>query len=67
MAELRQIIVDEVRNLKSRPVHCIKTEEDVETWKTTRSWADYSIFLRRLTDSVVNQFLPWSPEVPDQV
>jgi serine/threonine-protein phosphatase 2A activator len=67
MVELRKVSLDEVRSFDDDPTLRIKTEEDVETWKKTQSFADYSIFLRRLTDSVVNYYLPWSSDVAAQV
>jgi len=62
MAELRQVSLDYLRTTAEGPILHIKTEEDVDTWKTTQSWRDYAIFLRRLTDSVVGYYLPWRPE-----
>lgn len=68
MAQLRQITLEEVAQLGDlRPSLTIKFEEDVEKWKTTQSYQDYGIFLQRLSDSVVNIYLPWSPEVPAKV
>lgn len=42
------------------PTQKIKTEEDVEVWRLTRGYGDYALFLRRLNESVVGSFLPWS-------
>lgn len=62
MVELRQISLDAVRSLTDRPLLHIKTEEDVDAWKTTTSYRDYSIFLQRLTNSVSGCLLPWSTD-----
>lgn len=67
MTELRQITLDQVQSIVDGPVNRIKTDEDVELWKTTQSYKDYSIFLHRLTNSVVNHYLPWTPEKPSSV
>ncbi|EIN03933.1 Phosphotyrosyl phosphatase activator [Punctularia strigosozonata HHB-11173 SS5] len=37
----------------------IKDDLDVEAWKGTRGYADYSLFLRRLCESVVGYNLPY--------
>ncbi|EAU85128.2 serine/threonine-protein phosphatase 2A activator 1 [Coprinopsis cinerea okayama7 len=69
MAELRKISLDDAQHLIQAgdvPVLRIKLEEDVEKWKTTQSYQDYGIFLRRLSDSVVNYQLPWSPTEPTE-
>ncbi|KAF5327611.1 hypothetical protein D9619_005039 [Psilocybe cf. subviscida] len=42
------------------PTLKIVTDSDVEHWKATQSYIDYSLFLRRLNDSVVNCNLPWN-------
>ena len=38
----------------------IRTEEDVYAWRRTRGYGDYGLFLRRLNESVVGYFLPWT-------
>jgi serine/threonine-protein phosphatase 2A activator len=68
MAQLRQVKLEEIAQLgELRPSLMIKFEEDVAKWKTTQSYQDYGIFLQKLSDSVVNVYLPWSPEVPAEV
>lgn len=67
MVELRQISLDAVRSLTDGPLLHIKTEEDVDAWKTTTSYRDYSIFLQRLTNSVSGCLLPWSTDSLAQV
>ncbi|KAH6901268.1 serine/threonine-protein phosphatase 2A activator 1 [Coprinopsis sp. MPI-PUGE-AT-0042] len=65
MAELRKVTLEEIAQLGDlKPSLTIKFEEDVEKWKTTQSYQDFGIFLQRLSDSVVNVYLPWSPEHP---
>ncbi|PPQ83972.1 hypothetical protein CVT25_000518 [Psilocybe cyanescens] len=60
--ELREILLSEVSGFQSPPSLKIRTDDDVEHWKTTQSYIDYGIFLRRLNESVVGHFLPWEPE-----
>ena len=63
---LRDIPLANVRTLET-PGLKIKTDHDVEIWRTTRSYQDYAIFLRRLNEAVSGKFLPWSPPNPSQV
>ena len=63
---LREIPLSDVLN-KAPPVPKIKTEEDVEFWKTTRSYNDLGLFLQRLNESVVGHYLPFTPQTPSQV
>ncbi|KAI0636287.1 hypothetical protein C8Q77DRAFT_638149 [Trametes polyzona] len=48
------------------PVLRIKTDEDVQLWKTTRGYQDYGLFLRRLAESVVGYQLPYDDPEPDK-
>ncbi|KAF8640207.1 hypothetical protein AX16_010105 [Volvariella volvacea WC 439] len=43
-----------------QPRHVIQSDSDVETWKSTRSYQDYALFLRRLNESVVGCYFPWA-------
>jgi len=52
---------------KAPPIPKIKTEEDVEIWKTTRSYSDLGLFLQRLNQAVVGHYLPFTPQSPSQV
>ncbi|OAX41909.1 Phosphotyrosyl phosphatase activator, partial [Rhizopogon vinicolor AM-OR11-026] len=36
----------------------IRSDQDVEVWKSTRGYADYLLFLHRLSESVVGYMLP---------
>lgn len=36
----------------------IQSDQDVELWKSTRGYADYLLFLHRLSESVVGYILP---------
>ncbi len=63
---LRQIPLTELPHLPL-PTLKIQTDDDVGFWKTTRSFNDYRIFLRRLNESVVGCFLPWEPSRRSQV
>ncbi|KAF8885873.1 hypothetical protein CPB84DRAFT_1837853 [Gymnopilus junonius] len=59
---LREISISEAQHLRTLPSLEIRTDDDVEFWKTTQSYMDYGIFLRRLNESVVGYYLPWEPE-----
>lgn len=63
---LREIPLSDLLN-KATPVPKIKTEEDVELWKTTRSYSDLGLFLQRLNEAVVGHYLPFTPQSPSQV
>ncbi|KAF8193326.1 serine/threonine-protein phosphatase 2A activator 1 [Pholiota molesta] len=62
---LRQISISEIANL-TPPTLQIQTDYDVEHWKTTRSYSDYQVFLRRLNESVVGCIIPWEPSSRSQ-
>ncbi|KXN91754.1 Serine/threonine-protein phosphatase 2A activator 1 [Leucoagaricus sp. SymC.cos] len=49
------------------PSLVIKTEHDVEKWSTTRSYCEYDLFLRRLSESVVGIMQTSFEEAPSQV
>lgn len=52
---LRQI---ELPILQVPPELKIRTDRDVEVWKTTKGYADYLLFLHRLSEAVVDCTLP---------
>ncbi|KAG1851498.1 hypothetical protein C8R48DRAFT_810513 [Suillus tomentosus] len=52
---LRQI---ELPILQVPPELKIRTDQDVEDWKSTIGYADYLLFLRRLSEAVVDYTLP---------
>ncbi|KAF8963092.1 hypothetical protein BDZ97DRAFT_1821716 [Flammula alnicola] len=58
---LRDISLTAISHLQSTPTLKIHTDDEVEYWKSTRSYNDYKIFLRRLNESVVGYFFPWEP------
>lgn len=58
---LREIALTEVNKYEDLPRPRIRTDHDIDTWKTTRSYQDYAIFLRRLNQSVVGYCLPYNP------
>ena len=64
---LRDISLSEVSTLPDLPKTQIKTDEDLEHWKSMQSYRDYILFLRRLNESVVGTSLPWIPEHRSQV
>ncbi|KAG6901966.1 hypothetical protein C0995_006195 [Termitomyces sp. Mi166 len=59
LPQLRRIPLSELTKLTVAGPK-IKTDDDVLAWKTKHSYQDYVVFLRRLNDSVVGQFLPWT-------
>ena len=64
---LRDIPLSEVLSLPELPTTKIKTDNDLEHWKSMQSYRDYILFLRRLNESVVGTSLPWIPEHHSQV
>jgi serine/threonine-protein phosphatase 2A activator len=52
---LRQI---ELPILQGIPELKIRSDQDVEVWKSTRGYEDYLLFLHRLSESVVGYMLP---------
>ncbi|KIY62162.1 Phosphotyrosyl phosphatase activator [Cylindrobasidium torrendii FP15055 ss-10] len=54
---LRHITPAQLAELAA-PSSKIQSDDDVQAWKTTRGYADYALFLRRLTRSVVGQSFP---------
>ena len=59
LVPLRQVELEFVANLPT-PSQKIRSEEDVHAWRLTRGYQDYSLFLRRLNESVVGRYLPWT-------
>ncbi|KAF7332554.1 Serine/threonine-protein phosphatase 2A activator [Mycena kentingensis (nom. inval.)] len=57
LAQLRHIPLTDVPSL-SLPTLKIQTDDDVDVWKRSRSYQDYAVFLRRLTESVVGKDIP---------
>ena len=64
---LREITPAEVDKLPELPSKKIKTDHDIGLWKTTRSYYDFSLFVRRLCESVVGRELPHEPKVVGEV
>ena len=64
---LRGISLSEVASLPAVPTTKIRTDDDLEHWKSMQSYRDYIIYLRRLNDSVVGTSLPWIPKRHSQV
>ncbi|CDO75108.1 hypothetical protein BN946_scf185010.g33 [Trametes cinnabarina] len=65
LPSLREIPISALEG-KEPPVLCIKTDEDVQLWKSTRGYRDYGLFLRRLAESVVGYELPYNDPEPDK-
>lgn len=55
---LRHISPENLEVLKALPAAKIRTDADVEAWKQTQGYSDYSLFLRWLNESVVGCSLP---------
>jgi serine/threonine-protein phosphatase 2A activator len=67
LPELREIAVSEVIGYEELPRPRIRIDHDIETWRKTRSYQDYTIFLRRLNEAVVGHYLPYESPCPSQV
>jgi len=59
---LQTIPLSEVESLSEVPTPKIKTDHDLEKWKSMSSYWKYLLFLRRLNHSVIGTSLPWVPE-----
>ncbi|KAI0246068.1 hypothetical protein BJV78DRAFT_1348818 [Lactifluus subvellereus] len=57
---LRYISPGNLVALPAWPTPKIRTDTDVEAWKQTRGYSDYSLFLRFLNEAVVGCSLPWT-------
>lgn len=66
LAQLREIPIAGVSAL-DLPTLKIQTDEDVDTWRQSRSYQDYAIFLRRLNESVVGRDIPTTDASPSEV
>ena len=66
LIDLRAISLDDLSTL-SLPTHIIQSEHDVDTWKSTRGYKDYALYLRRLSDAVVGYYLPLQEESENKV
>ncbi|KAF8885483.1 hypothetical protein BD779DRAFT_676403 [Infundibulicybe gibba] len=60
--ELRRISLAEISPSGPFPAPKIQTDDDLARWRTTQSYRDYQLFLRRLNESVIGYSLPWHPE-----
>ncbi|KAJ7755906.1 hypothetical protein B0H16DRAFT_1540058 [Mycena metata] len=65
LAQLREIPLGVIRGFEL-PTLKIQTDEDVETWRKSRSYQDYAIFLRRLNESVVGRDIPTTESSPSE-
>ncbi|KAJ7887574.1 PTPA-domain-containing protein [Mycena olivaceomarginata] len=65
LAQLREIPLASVSAL-DLPTLKIQTDEDVDTWRQSRSYQDYAIFLRRLNESVVGRDIPTTDTSPSE-
>lgn len=55
---LRRISPENLATFHDPPTPKIRTDADVETWKHTNGYADYSLFLHWLSEAVVGCSLP---------
>ncbi|TRM62086.1 hypothetical protein BD626DRAFT_537814 [Schizophyllum amplum] len=62
LPQLREVPISTVERLPELPSQKIKSDHDIETWRTTRSYYDFSLFIRRLCESVVGRTLPYEPQ-----
>jgi hypothetical protein len=53
LPSLREIPPSQFDSLGHLPSLVIKTDDDVTRWTTARSYHEFDLFLRRLTESVV--------------
>lgn len=71
ISSLRYISPENLVALQSWPTPKIQTDADVEVWKQTQGYSDYSLFLRWLSDAVVGYSLPQmndnQSEVPSNI
>jgi len=67
LPQLRAIPLSEIPKYEDLPRPRIRTDRDVETWKKTRSYQDYAIFLRHLNEAVVGHYLPRNTTCPSHV
>ncbi|KAF8494001.1 hypothetical protein F5888DRAFT_1795277 [Russula emetica] len=58
ISSLRYISPEDLIALQAWPTPKIQTDADVEAWKQTQGYSDYSIFLRWLSEEVVGCSLP---------
>ncbi|KAF9262490.1 Phosphotyrosyl phosphatase activator [Marasmius fiardii PR-910] len=61
--DIRQLSLSDLEEFEV-PSQKIRSDHDIQFWRSTRSYHDYAIFLRRLNESVVGHYLPWSSENP---
>jgi serine/threonine-protein phosphatase 2A activator len=64
---LRLVKISELSSFQEPPAAKIRSDEDVELWKTTQGYHDYGLFLRRLNEAVVGCQLPWISPSPSHV
>jgi hypothetical protein len=58
ISSLRFISPENLVALQAWPTPKIRTDADVEAWKETQGYSDYSLFLRWLSEAVVGCSLP---------
>lgn len=63
---LRHVPVEDLQD-EDVPIQRIRTDEDVNLWRLTRGYQDFGLFLRRLNESVVDHYLPWTGPPLSQV
>lgn len=58
ISSIRYISPEDLVALQAWPTPKIQTDADVEAWKQSQGYSDYSIFLRWLSEAVVGYSLP---------
>ena len=61
MHTLSQISLSSVSSLPLPTLH-IRTDTDVEAWKSTTGYRDFGVWVRLLNESVVGVEMPWEGE-----
>jgi hypothetical protein len=64
---LRYISPENLAALRAWPTPKIRTDADVETWKQTRGYSDYSLFLQWVNEAAVGYSLPWTSDNRSEV
>lgn len=62
---LRQVPIPQ--DPEALPRTLIRSDSDVQEWRLTQSYRDYTLFLQRLNEAVVGRFLPWEGPEPSEV
>lgn len=67
ISPLRYISLESLAAMQTWPTPKIQTDADVEAWKQTQGYSDYSMFLKWLSEAVVGCSLPWTNDNQSEV